>query len=421
MLEKFFAGAAVLLALSPLWGDDGFGDIFQDTEQPAFSVDFSGTVGLKTDYYWDDGADSSVEALPSGEIKLKAGNDKIEGTVEISATPDQIRVDEISFRSFFPFGYLEGGYFIREWGKGDGDHVLDPLNPIDQSRGFFLDLNDMKSPEILLGFNFYLGTWGNLELVYKPWYTPLSFATDGRWSVFDMTTLPGYASITIPDTHTLEYSQGAARGTATFGPVDLGLMYYFGFMTEPGYLIDYFGGSTDIVYTRAQLFGAEAAWALGPLTMRAEAGYWLTEDRGGDQPELYNDRFVYLAGMDMTIPGTTLFLSAQIKGAYVMRYSGLTAVDVDKMAAADDSPLSNRIIATAEWPFLRDKMKLRFTGLYEIEARGYMMAPQYFWNIRDDLELSLEGKIFGGEDRGNSPWYSWDGNDSLSLSLRYYF
>jgi len=433
---------SISLCTSLIWADDGFGDIFGEVPIEAgaskFTFNVSGEIGMSMDFYMDDVWDSETKATPYADIALEAGNETIEAKAAFSFSTDNLEaqlkvddlIDELYVKAFFSFGYLEGGYIKTEWGKGDGDHVIDPLNPLDQSKGVYLDLNDMKSSEILSRLSIYLGGQGLLEFVYKPFFTPMEFSTEGRWSVFDMSSLPGAADIVEPETNKLKYSQAAARATVSLGAFDLGMMYYYGFMTEPGYKFtstwvgpgpaDY-TTTTDIVYTGAHLFGIEAAWALGPLTMRTELGYWLTEDLDGDLPEFYNNRFVYLAGLDLTIPGTNLFLSAQIKGAYVFHYDGLVPTDVDVMAAYNNTAFANTVLATAELPFFKEKMKLRVTGLLQIESVGYMIVPSFFWNIKDDLELSVYAKIFGGNNTGNNPYYSWDNNDSISMSMKYMF
>lgn len=430
MIDKFALITFLFLCPFFIGADDGFGDIFGDAplaeESSKLPISVSGEIGMSMDYYLNDGLDSTIEAIATADIALEVATDSVEAKVAFTFSADDLDslltfddlIDELYVKAFFPFGYLDGGYIKTEWGKGDGDHVLDPLNPLDQSNGLFLDLNKMKSSEILARLNLYLGGQGLLELVYKPFYTPVSFSTEGRWSVFDISTLPDYQNIVDPDTKTLKYSQAAARATGSFGAFDLGMMYYWGFMTEPGYKITL---STDIVYTRAHLLGVEGAFPLGPFTLRTELGYWITEDMKGDAPEYYNNRFVYLAGFDVTIPGTSLFVSAQAKGSYVLKYDDQNPTDVDVMASYDSTAFSNTVMVTVELPFYREKMKLRLTGLLQIESLGYMIAPSYFWKIKDDLELSLNAKIFGGKDSGLSPYKLWDNNDSISLSMSYKF
>lgn len=433
----------ILMHCFSLWAEDGFTDVFgenpQEDEAPGFSYKLSGEVGMGMDFYMDNGWDSEIKAYPYVLLFLEAGNEAIESKAAFAFSMEDFElqlkaddmIEELYLKTYFPFGYLEGGYIKTEWGKGDGDHVIDPLNPLDNSKGIHLDLNKMKSSEILARFGFYLWEFGLLELVYKPFFTPMEFDYTGRWKVFDRSILPGHENIVLPDTHTLRYGQAATRATFTAGALDLGLMYYYGFMTETGYKITstltgadpgnpaHYTPQANIAYTRAHLFGMEAAWALGLFTMRAELGYWLTEDLNGNAAELYNNRLVYLGGLDFTIPKINLFLSAQLKGSYVFHFDGLAISDADMMASFSDTAYSNTILSTVELPFLQDKMKLRLSGLLQIETVGYMVAFSYYWTILDDLELSVSTKIFGGSN--DSAYQRWDKNDSISMAMKYFF
>ncbi len=438
------AFAMVLCLRAVCWGD-GLGDIFSEEspggESGGPSVELSGEIGLKLNGYFDEEWNSSVTALPYAELIVGLRSPSLEGTVAMSLEADALGspitaadiIDELRLRAFFPFGYLDAGLLKVEWGKGDGVHVVDPLNPLRQTQGPQTDLFAMKRAEVMGVMSFYLGARGLLELVYKPFYHPLHFVTEGRWAVVDVSTIPGAADIVPPNTEILSYSQGAARVTASLGPIDVGGLYYYGFMSEPGYRFTtaftgtdpldplHYTTSADLVYTRAHLFGLEGGCALGPFTLRAELGYWLTEDRESTQPELYNDRFVYLGGVDLLLPGTGIFVSAQTAGSYVMGFDGLTETDVDAMAAYGDTPHTITIVGAVEIPFLHDTMKIRVGGLYQIQGNGYMIAPEYQWSITDGLLLTLSGRVFGGDPVGHNPYHAWDGNDSVGIAVDYRF
>ncbi|MCK5199287.1 MAG: hypothetical protein KAR21_13095, partial [Spirochaetales bacterium] len=328
-------------------------------------------------------------------------------------------VSEISLRSFFPFGYLDLGLFKTEWGKGDGIHVIDPLNPLDQSNGVSSDINEMKRAEMLAKMNFYLGDNGLFEIVYKPYFHSAETATAGdRWNI----TIPLYDVQDDNNTETPAFSQAAARVTTTLGIFDLGGMYYYGYMTEPGVKLIFTPGPVlDVIYTKAQLFGLEAGWALGPFTFRAEGGYWFTEDKNGTVAHLYNDRAVWLAGFDIMIPGTPLFLSIQEFGSYVVNFDSSNPLDMDLGMSYNNNAMTNTLVAAIEGSFNQDKMKVGLAGLYLFEATGYMILPTYTWNIEDDLELSVSGQLFGGDNEGPNPYYAWRNNDSITLNLKYIF
>ena len=440
-----------VIVFIPAWSSDGFSDIFEEEEVNISeaaagpggekSVNVSGEIGAEFTYYLDEEWESQVDVLPAAELDLRAATDSLEGGLlfhlEIDDLESQLDysdiLDTLYLRLFFPFGNLEAGLLKAEWGKGDGYHVVDPLNPLKQSGKVRTDLNATKRAELMAAINFYIAKQGLLELVYKPFFHPTKISAEGRWAVIDPAAIPGFGEIVPPDTGTLEYSQGAARITGSLGPIDLGALYYYGFFSEPGYAFttaftginpldpSHYTTTTDLVYTKAQLFGAEAAAALGPFTLRTELGYWLSEDRDGTAPELYSDRFVYLGGADFMIPGTSLFISAQVAGTYVIDFEDLEETDVDNMAAYDDTGHSMTVIGATELSFFRETMKIRLSGLWLVQGKGYSIFPEYTWKLKDDFHLNISGQIFGGDPEMESPYSMWDANDNISVSLRYIF
>ncbi len=420
----------LLLTAAMAFGQDGFGDIFgsEEAAETQKSVVLNGEIGFDYKSYLDDSWNSDKIFLPFTNLNLLFTTDSIPVEAKIRLTLEGNNLDtiltvgdivsELSLRSFFSFGYLDLGLLKIEWGKGDGIHVIDPLNPLDQSNGISCDINEMKRSELMAKMNFYIGGNGLFEVVYKPYFHPVETASTGRWMVKDFTGFPS-----PPDTELPGYSQVAARLTSTIGIFDLGGMYYYGYMTEPGmkFIFTPTPLPTEIIFTKAQLFGLEAGWALGPFTFRTEGGYWLSEDREGMISHLYNDRAVWLAGFDFMIPGTTLFISVQEFGSYVVNFDSSNPLDMDTGMSYGDNAMTNSVIAAVEGSFYQDKMKIRMAGLYLFEANGYMILPTYTWNIKDDLELSVTGQIFGGDDEGPNPYYAWRNNDSISLNLKYIF
>ncbi len=431
MFRKALLLLSFLCAIQIAWADDGFDDIFSESAaadgQTGSSVAIAGEIGVELTYFLDNGLDSTVGAYPASVLRIEARSDTLEGTAVFSFEENSTEIlDEIYLRAFLPAGYLDAGLLKVEWGKGDGTHVIDPLNPLVQTYGISTDTLDLKKAEVMTRMSIYLGESGLLELVYKPFFHPIEIATEGRWAL-------GAPEIAPPDTKTLEYSQGAARITGTLGTFDLGALYYYGFMSEPGYSVTtaftgtdqmdptHYTVTIDPAYTRAQLFGVEGAFAAGPFTMWTEIGYWLSEDSDGDQPELYNDRFVYLGGIDLMIPGTSIFLSVQVTGGYVMDYPEPSETDVDRLASYGDTPHSTSIIGALNIPMLGDTLKLRLGGLYLVQAEGYLIIPELFWNIEDNFLLKVAGQIFDGKDIGNSPYYAWADNDNISVTLKHVF
>lgn len=422
-----------------LFADEGFTDIFGDNEGSSqadseaaeaggIEITLSGNIGIDSTFYMDDSWDSQRDLWPFADLDLVVSSKSAEARIALNIATDSIDenmtmddiLDELSLRVFSPIAYFDLGLLKAEWGKGDGVHVVDPLNPIDQSSGISGDMNDMKKAELMVKANIYLGMNGLLEIVYKPFFHPYSAAASGRWRISDPAALP-FPVASVPDGENGEYWQAAARITGSIGSVDLGALYYYGYMPEPGVYVDFMASETNIFYTQAHLAGVEAAAALGPFTLRTELGFWFTEDTDGDITHLYNNRFVWLGGIDFMIPGTTLFVSIQEFGQYILDYDGLTVIDVDKAISYDDKAYTNTVVAAVEGSFFKDVIKLRLSGMYVFETQSYMIMPAFFWYIDDNLELSVDGTIFGGEDMGNNPYFAWDENDNLGVSLHYIF
>ncbi|MEA1911068.1 MAG: hypothetical protein U9N32_05240 [Spirochaetota bacterium] len=435
-MKKLLVLLLLLASAAIIFGQDGFGDIFGSeiiADEPQNKMTISGEIGFDYTSYLDDAWDSEQIFLPFTNLNLLFASEVFEAKMELNVEGNDLEteltigdiVQELSLRTFFSFGYLDMGLFKTEWGKGDGIHVIDPLNPLDQSNGISSDINEMKKAEIMAKMNFYLGDVGLFEFVYKPYFHSIETASTGRWMVEEI-PFPLEAT-TVPDTETPSYSQVAARLSSTLGIFDIGGMYYYGYMTEPGYAISYTDIMdtstyvTNLIFTKAQLFGLEAGWALGPFTFRAEGGYWLTEDREGSEAHLYNDRAVWLAGLDIMIPGTTLFVSIQEFGSYVVNFDKSNPMDIDLGMSYKEYAMTNTVVAAVEGSFYQDRMKLRLAGLYLFEVNGYMILPTYTWNIEDDLELSVAGQIFGGDNEGPNPYYAWRDNDSITLGMKYIF
>ncbi|MBI9100983.1 MAG: hypothetical protein JEY99_01110 [Spirochaetales bacterium] len=431
--------------------EDGFTDIFGTDEaveseediisdggytSGVLNVNISGEIGLTMKSYLNEGLNSEFTTSPRMKLDIAPVAGDLEGfasfkvddwTLDPDVAPEEM-IDEMYLRYFFSAGYLEAGLKKVEWGKGDGIHVIDNINPLNQSGGIVPDINEMKDPMNMVKLNLYTGANGLAEFIYIPMFEGYTIADDGRWALVNPADFP---NLTIRERGGIADFTGAIRYTTVLGSMDLGGQYYYGYKPEPGYKVEseftgtdpydptHYTVSTELVYTRAHLFGLEAGWAAGPFTFRAEAGYWLTEDFKGDQPELYNNSLVCLGGVDFTLPGTNLFFSIQATETYVINYNDLTDTDVDFLAAYDDKPTTTNIIPALDLPFGKEKFKLRIGGVYLVEAGGWMATQELFYYPVDDMEISVSGQLFGGEK--DSHYKTWKDNGNIALEFKYIF
>ncbi|MCF6334157.1 MAG: hypothetical protein L3J12_00250 [Spirochaetales bacterium] len=325
---------ALFLPLLSLSAQDAFGDIFGESEldesgsASVSNIEITGKLSTDLVYFFDASAveNNEVLAMPEAELNFNIIERTMEGIISLNISPqkwisrpDTVYTDiinELYMRSFFSFGYLEAGLMKVEWGSADGVHVLDPLSFWDLSDGFSQDIINLKKAGEMVKMNFYIKDSGLLEIVYKPFFSSPIMAQNGRWS----TGMENIPNLHIPDTTTLEYSQATLRLTGTVGRFDIGTQYYYGYLPDPGVTPVYISGdpldptnyNNYLTYGRGHLFGVEGGFALGFLTFWLEAGYWLTEDLEGNDPTVYNNRLVYLPGMDFTVPGIKLYLNFQL-------------------------------------------------------------------------------------------------------------
>ncbi|MCK5198010.1 MAG: hypothetical protein KAR21_06650, partial [Spirochaetales bacterium] len=273
--------------------------------------------------------------------------------------------------------------------------------------------------------NFYIKDSGLLELAYKPFFSSHIMAQSDRWS----TGMENIPNLHIPDTTTLEYSQAALRLTGTLGRFDIGTQYYYGYLPDPGLTPVYISGDpldpsnydNYLSYDHAHLFGLEGGFALGFLTFWLEAGYWLTEDLNGDDPTVYNNRLVYLPGMDFTVPGIKLYLNFQLIGDYTFNTGNLSLLDVDETTGYGSPSHNNMLLISGELPFNRDKTRFRLSGMWSIEEEGYMILPELLWDINDNLNLSIYGQIIEGKEGSPGMLDSWKDNDNFAVKIAYSF
>ena len=425
-----------MLSLS---AQDAFGDIFGESEldesgsASVSNIEITGKLSTDLVYFFDASAveNNEVLAMPEAELNFNIIERNMEGIISLNISPqkwgpDIIYTDiinELYMRSFFTFGYLETGLMKVEWGIADGIHVLDPLSFWDLSDGFSQDIINLKKAGEMVKMNFYIKDSGLLEIAYKPFFSSHIMAQSGRWS----TGMENIPNLHIPDTTTLEYSQAALRLTGTVGRFDIGTQYYYGYLPDPGLTPVYISGdpldpnnyNNYLTYDRGHLFGIEGGFALGFLTFWLEAGYWLTEDLEGNDPTVYNNRLVYLPGMDFTVPGTKLYFNVQLVGDYTFNTEDLSLFDVDETTGYGSPAHNNMLLVAGEFPFNKDKNKIRLSGMWSIEEEGYMILPEFLWDINDNLNLSIYGQIIEGKDGNEGMLNSWKDNDNFAVKISY--
>ena len=430
----------VLLTISLLLGNlfafAGFDDIFapeateeEETKNLKFAV--SGSIGANVGVYFNDQVFS--EQLLKINLLADSPSFKSEAALSFDAQKGKLNADTISVTSFFDWGIIKAGLLKEEWGSGDGVHVVDVLNAFDYSKGLSDDIFSMKRPEFMVTSTIYKDQ-SSLQLYLKPTFTPglASMEESGdRWSLRPADT-PATTDFTEPKIDSLEHVQFGARGRTTIGGVDLGLLYYNGHMTQPGYKPTLASPITDIeiIYTPYQLFGSEATYVLGQFTFMAEGGYMLShKDTKGTDPTLYNSKWVYLGGVSYLEPTSQLYLALMYNGHLLVDYDSVKSnvanpfvgFDVDQSQAFDNKAYGNTLTLALEMPMFRERVKVRLGATYQIETEGYALLPSISWQVSDDLKLECKAVVYGAMGSKGSLFKTWDDNDYLTIGITHYF
>ncbi|MEE8440354.1 MAG: hypothetical protein V3S41_01435 [Spirochaetia bacterium] len=441
--------AAILLALvvAVIPADTGDGGEFGEGFGSGFSNDLgfdsfggagagpeiSGVLKLVNRFFpdIDNPAVSEFDAWPELNLRLGAENDHGSFAVELAFDNDLLNqpIREASVRFFAGPVTMEIGLLRRVWGKGDALHVVDVLNSTDHTdlgSSGYLD-SRIAVPMVVLEVPF--RRQGLLEVAYLPVLVPDRIPADGRWAPAEYTNLLALtaAGVTLagpPTGTTLDAAQVGVRLTDTFGPVDLGLVYYYGYLKQPSVDLTAFipipvlSGTITLDYDRIHVAGGEAAAAVGPLNLRAEAAYYATADTDGNDPAASNSSVRYLAGFDVDIPVNNLNLNAQVLGSVLLSSAKIDGNGpVDFEYDPDGVYTSHLIAASLRDTYSGERFTVELGGAWYVETGDFVVRPALTVGFGDVLTMRLGGTLFAGD--ADTFLGQYDGNDFLELELVY--
>jgi len=469
-MYKCMCVAIVLLvfgatALSADTGSDGeFGEGFgsgfsSDSEFDSFGgassgPDISGSLTLVNRVFpeMDDPAASEFDAWPELSLRLGAENDYGSFAVElmfdsallgvggvptvggINASPTPVPylnqlIREASVRMFVGPATVEMGLLRRVWGKGDALHVVDVLNSTDYSdlgSSGYLD-SRIAVPMVVLEAAF--RRQGLLEVAYVPVLVADRIPADGRWAPAEYTELlalaaAGVTLVAPPARTTLDSAQVGVRLSDTFGPLDLGLIYYYGYLKQPS--VDQTaiipapipGGTITLDYDRVHVAGAEVAAVVGPLNLRGEAAYYATPDTEGNDPGVSNASVRYLAGFDVNIPISNVNLNAQVHGSITLSRDQIDSNGpIDFEHDGEGVYTSHLIAASLRDTYADERFTVELSGAWHVETGDFVFRPALTVGFGDVLAMRIGGTLF----EGNADTYlgQFDENDFLQIELTY--
>ena len=206
-------GLGTSAAFAQDFGDfGGFDDSFGSEDSAAGSLgsgsklEVSGSASLDLRAYVDtssdDDSDSAadkieMEATPSATVDLSYSGNKSDMELSLCVDADRIQthpedvIDELVLRGRFgDYLTLEAGKMKLVWGKGDKLHVLDNFNADDYTDFIIPDYLDRRiSTPMVRGIVSLPFANLNIEGVYTPFLPVDRFATSGRWTPAQVSSL----------------------------------------------------------------------------------------------------------------------------------------------------------------------------------------------------------------------------------------
>lgn len=451
-------------------GSTASGDGFGSFGSGGPSLDWGGTLGFYTrviaDY--DDPEESPVSAQPELDLDLEYADSSSELLARLEFRPEYLEdadsakefaeelVDEAYLTLFYDNFNLQAGYFRDVWGTGDQVHVVDALNSNDLRDFVNPEYSDRRLSRPMFTLNVPVRTQGRFEAVYVPTFEPDLIPREGPWAPAEARQLNALVDTAMeealasapandltygetqtlektlvePQTNTLEWGQYALRLRDTFGSVDLGLVYYHGFLKQPSVALtsamgspETFGFGDQIIldYDRVNLFGLEYAGVFSGFNTRAEAAYYLTEDMDGDDPTVTNNSLQYLAGFDRDLPLSNLNVNIQGTGTYYLK-SGEIEDNVEERMVYDfqyneDGEYTNHIVSLAVTDsYANDTVKPEVALSYGVENEDWYINPSIEFSLLNDVKLFTEAAVFHGDE---GYFGQYDDNDFAEVRLEY--
>jgi hypothetical protein len=381
-------------------------------------------------------------------------------------------IDEAYIRAFFGPVSVEAGFRKLSWGRADSLGPLDVTNPLDYSDlTRVTDTLGRKIARPMLHLSWTPLAFSKLEAVFMPafqghrydleetgrWY-PRAIATDRRNDMLAglgnalgsltpppiaeavMAGIMGKAAdmpFSLPPTGGLEYAQTGLRFTTLLGGADLGIQYYYGNLFRPAFTVR---GAEELLktaaeypsdlgrisaaagalapqgaYNRYHQIGLDYARVLAGFNVRAEFAANITEDLEGDEGDVYNPSLAWSFGFDRDVLG--FILNFQVNESIRLmdgRVNGNPALDTE----ADTAATATALTAQISRKFLRDKLELKFTHIWNIETMDVYYIPALTYTM-GDLSAEISGGVFGGKKGGDLSQYRENGFVRTALSYSF--
>ncbi len=311
------------------------------------------------------------------------------------------------------------GKQIIAWGTADGNNPTDNVNPYDFYY-LFLPGTDRKVGNVMAVARLYLGAV-NLEAVVTPVFQPNRIpVNEPDFPIFgDVPFTMDLTKADYPD-RGLGNTEMGVRALLPLSMMDVSLSYFRGFdrMFTPVFN-ELFPGTgipdptslKSLEYYQTQVIGGELVTFLGDWAIRAEAAYFLTEDKDGDDPSIRNPYLQYVLQLDRMADNSNLVV--QLLGDYVTKldgddivYSGVVFTEEEnerdnippKLGMPFGAIARNAVLATTSRDFADGRYSLQGQVLYDLDHKGYMVGGSLTMTLEDAFDLEVGLTYLGGDE-----------------------
>lgn len=311
------------------------------------------------------------------------------------------------------------GNQIVTWGRTDG---FNPTNNISPNDFFFLTANpdDQKIANFLLRLKYRIIPAIELDVIGVPFYV----ASNYRYDLFDMGSNVSFADAMLPS-KAIKNATVAARLNFDFSVAGWSVSYFRGYDPYHGFdvaKVDWGTGSPLITNaSRSYLktsWGADVAVPLGPVILRAEAAYNITDNPGNEMYIPMSDAS-YVAAIetgfsgftvigqyvgkytpdfvDLVVPTLTDPMNPLVQMHYATQMIDYENRQFNRRIFSQQEKMNHALALTLTKSFGYDAFDVELTGYYNLTSDEWMIRPKMNWKIDDSLTASIGGNYMVGK------------------------
>jgi hypothetical protein len=399
----------VIFSLSSLlyaaddWGDDAWG---QEEKQGAIVHGFIETaVGSRVS---DDALMSDDLSLAEVRARVEAesyqGGLRLSGKVDLYADGVESGLDIYLREAVAEFSLADNvdvraGHQVLTWGTGD----LVFLNDLFAKDwvSFFAGRDDeyLKAPSSSVKLSAY-GEKANIDFVWTPIFNSDNFISGERFSYFSPmvgTHVAAPNGKLVPEEPSESFSHGEfsariyGRSQILSGrSTEWALYGYRGFWKQPNAI----NSNNQPYFSSLTSLGASLRTNIASGIGHTELAWYNSVDDGGSDPLIPNSQIRFLMGYEQELI-SKLTLGVQYYFEHILDYNALVANDGDSIYRPDE----HRELWTLRLTYraMQDNLTLNWFSFYSPTDQDYYHRPSVKYRFNDQVNLTLGGNIFGGE------------------------